>query len=72
MATRKFLDKEVFRSDYYEKIALGKVLGKCYVMFVKDYYKLAPQGFEDKDVWVCESKYLAKNKAFKKMKVSRL
>ena len=40
-------------------------------MFVKDYYKNFPQGFEEKDVWVCESKYLAKNKAFKKMKVIR-
>ena len=59
----------MFKSDYYEKIPLSKILGKCYVMFVKDYYKLAPQGFEDKDVWVCESKYLSKNKAFKKMKV---
>merc|ERR1719431_1042519 len=67
--TRKFLDKEVFKSDSYEKIAFSKVLGKCFVMFVKDYYKNFPQGFEEKDVWVCESKYLAKNKAFKKMKI---
>ena len=65
VATRKFLDKEVFKSDYNEKTALSKVLGKCFVMFVKDYYKSVPQGFEEKDVWVCESKYLAKNKAFK-------
>ena len=63
------MEKEVFKSDNYDKIPLSKILGKCYVMFVKEYYKNAPQGFEDKDVWVCESKYLPKNKAFKKMKV---
>lgn len=35
LATRKFLEKEVFKSDYYNKVAISKVLGKCLVMFVK-------------------------------------
>lgn len=35
LATRKFLEKEVFKSDYYNKIPVNKILGKCVVMFVK-------------------------------------
>lgn len=35
LATRKFLEKEVFKGDYYNKVPISKVLGKCLVMFVK-------------------------------------
>lgn len=35
LATRKFLEKEVFKSDYYNKVSMSKVLGKCVVMSVK-------------------------------------
>lgn len=35
LATRKFLEKEVFKSDYYNKAPISKILGKCVVMFVK-------------------------------------
>uniref|UniRef100_A0A4W2DIY5 Protein polybromo-1 n=1 Tax=Bos indicus x Bos taurus TaxID=30522 RepID=A0A4W2DIY5_BOBOX len=40
LATRKFLEKEVFKSDYYNKVPVSKILGKCVVMFVKEYFKL--------------------------------
>uniref|UniRef100_T1J6Q3 Polybromo-1 n=1 Tax=Strigamia maritima TaxID=126957 RepID=T1J6Q3_STRMM len=69
LANRKFLEKEVFKSDNYNSTLMSQVLGKCYVMFVKDYFKMKPEGFEDKDVFVCESRYSAKAKAFKKIKV---
>lgn len=35
LATRKFLEKEVFKSDYYNKVPFSKILGKCMVLFVK-------------------------------------
>ena len=35
LATRKFLQKEVFKSDFYNKAPISKILGKCVVMFVK-------------------------------------
>ena len=35
LATRKFLEKEVFKSDFYNKAPVNKILGKCVVMFVK-------------------------------------
>ncbi|KAM4613548.1 polybromo 1, like isoform 2-T3 [Polymixia lowei] len=69
LATRKFLEKEVFKSDYYNKAPISKVLGKCMVMFVKDYFKLQPEGYRAEDVYVCESRYAARNKSFKKIKM---
>ena len=35
LATRKFLQQEVFKSDYFNKVLVSKILGKCMVMFVK-------------------------------------
>lgn len=29
------MEKEVFKSDYYNKAPVSKILGKCVVMFVK-------------------------------------
>ncbi|XP_063071885.1 protein polybromo-1 isoform X2 [Engraulis encrasicolus] len=69
LATRKFLEKEVFKSDYYNKVPVSKILGKCVVMFVKEYFKLHPEGFRAEDVFVCESRYSAKAKSFKKIKM---
>ncbi|CAK6974228.1 polybromo 1%2C like isoform X2 [Scomber scombrus] len=69
LATRKFLEKEAFKSDYYNKVSISKVRGKCVVMFVKDYFKLQPEGYRAEDVYVCESRYTARNKSFKKIKI---
>ncbi|XP_071983350.1 protein polybromo-1 isoform X7 [Engystomops pustulosus] len=69
LATRKFLQKEVFKSDYYNKVPVNKILGKCVVMFVKEYFKICPENFRDEDVYVCESRYSAKTKSFKKIKL---
>nr|XP_043879849.1 protein polybromo-1-like isoform X2 [Solea senegalensis] len=68
-ATRKFLEKEVFKGDYYNRASISKVLGKCVVMFVKDYFKMQPEGFRAEDVYICESRYTARNKFFKKIKL---
>ncbi|XP_077995606.1 protein polybromo-1-like [Glandiceps talaboti] len=69
LATRKFLQKEVFKSDYYNSGKVSRVMGKCYVMFVKDYFKTKPEGFAEEDVYACESRYNAKAKCFKKIKI---
>lgn len=50
-------------------IQLNEILGLCAVLFVKDYFKYKPDGFEDKDVYVCESRYSTKSRSFKKIKV---
>ena len=41
-------------------------------MFVKDYFKSKPESFDENDVFVCESRYSAKAKAFKKIKVTEI
>uniref|UniRef100_A0AAQ4NW40 Polybromo 1, like n=1 Tax=Gasterosteus aculeatus aculeatus TaxID=481459 RepID=A0AAQ4NW40_GASAC len=69
LATRKFLEKEVFKSDYYNKVSLSKVLGKCVVLCIKDYFKMKPEGYRAEDVYICESRYAARNKSFKKIKI---
>ncbi|EDO33982.1 predicted protein, partial [Nematostella vectensis] len=69
LATRKFLEKEVFKSDYFAPAKISKVLGKCHVMSVKEYFKQKPEGFHDNDVFVCESRYTNRNKSFKKIKL---
>ena len=35
----------------------------------KEYFKLYPEGFRADDVYVCESRYSAKSKSFKKIKM---
>lgn len=70
LASKRFLEKEVFRSDNINSMPLRQVIGKCCVMFVKDYFKLKPKGFNERDVFVCESKYFTKIKQFKKIKLN--
>ncbi|KAL6428034.1 hypothetical protein ACFW04_008427 [Cataglyphis niger] len=69
VASRKFLDKELFKSDAHVAIPLAKVAGRCCVLSVKDYFRMQPEGFLEKDVYVCESRYSTKARAFKKIKV---
>lgn len=68
VTTRKFLENEIFVSGQHQNIPLDKVLNKCYVMFIKDYIKFKPEGFVEKDVFICESRYNLKSRSFKKIK----
>lgn len=49
------------------QIALIKYFPSCVAL--KEYFKLYPEGFEAEDVYVCESRYSAKSKSFKKIKM---
>ncbi|KAG6449065.1 protein polybromo-1 isoform X3 [Manduca sexta] len=66
--TRKFLQQEVFKTDVYRPVPLDRVVGPCHVMNVKEYFKFRPEGFTDKDVYVCESRYSTKHRWFKKIR----
>ena len=68
IASRKFLDKELFKSDAHIAVPLAKVAGRCCVLSVKDYFRMQPEGFLEKDVYVCESRYSTKVRSFKKIK----
>ncbi|XP_068625426.1 protein polybromo-1 isoform X1 [Battus philenor] len=67
--TRKFLQQEVFKTETHRTVPLDQVIGRCYVMNVKEYFKFRPEGYADKDVYVCESRYNTKHRWFKKIKV---
>ncbi|XP_013138008.1 PREDICTED: protein polybromo-1 [Papilio polytes] len=67
--TRKFLQQEVFKTETHRAVPLDQVIGRCYVMNVKEYFKFRPEGYADKDVYVCESRYSTKYRTFKKIKV---
>ncbi|XP_033210507.1 protein polybromo-1 isoform X3 [Belonocnema kinseyi] len=68
VASRKFLDKELFKSDAHIAVPLAKVAGRCCVLSVKDYFRMVPESFPEKDVYVCESRYSTKARSFKKIK----
>lgn len=68
VTTRKFLEKEIFKSEQHIALPLTQLGEKCHVMSAKDYIKFTPEGFLEKDVYVCESRYSMKLRQFKKIK----
>lgn len=52
--------------------SMVQVIGKCYVLPLVDYIKMAPENVDEKDVFVCESRYNSRSRFFKKIKVSLL
>lgn len=38
-------------------------------LITQEYFKICPENFRDEDVYVCESRYSAKTKSFKKIKL---
>ncbi|XP_065348205.1 protein polybromo-1 isoform X6 [Cloeon dipterum] len=69
LTTRKFLEKEVFKSDVRAAFPMSQVTGMCLVLSVRDYLRLKPESFPEKDVYVCESRYASKARSFKKIKL---
>eukprot|EP00095_Tigriopus_kingsejongensis_P009080 maker-scaffold742_size103727-snap-gene-0.20 protein:Tk09080 transcript:maker-scaffold742_size103727-snap-gene-0.20-mRNA-1 annotation:"protein polybromo-1 isoform x2" len=69
VSSRKFLENEVFRSEVHKSTPLSTIVGRCAVVPVKDYFRSKPENFEDKDVYVCESRYQSRGRSFKKMKI---
>ncbi|XP_037079374.1 protein polybromo-1-like [Pollicipes pollicipes] len=69
LPTRKFLEKEVFKSDQHIGCPLSQIVGKCSVMSVKDYFRMQPEGYAEHDVFVCESRYSSRARSFKKIKL---
>ncbi|XP_059470820.1 protein polybromo-1 [Neocloeon triangulifer] len=69
LTTRKFLEKEVFKSDVRVAIPMNQVIGMCIILSVRDYLRMKPETFPEKDVYVCESRYASKARSFKKIKI---
>ena len=68
--TRTFYEKEVMQGDLHNAVPISKVIGKCFVMAYKDYIKYRPEGFEEKDIFVCEWRYTSRIRNWKKIKPS--
>ncbi|XP_018567021.1 protein polybromo-1 isoform X3 [Anoplophora glabripennis] len=69
LTTRKFLEREVFKSDSHVTVPLEEVKDRCCVVNVKQYFTMRPEGYDEKDVYVCESRYSTRNRSFKKIKI---
>ncbi|RIB06835.1 hypothetical protein C2G38_2007116 [Gigaspora rosea] len=66
--SKKFFQNEVFKTNTFHDHLMQDVLGKCFVLQVKDYVKGRPKGSEDKSVYVCESRYNEGSKVFNRIK----
>ena len=44
VSTRKFLEKEVFKSDTYQRVPLATIKSRCCVLNIRDYLKYKPEG----------------------------
>nr|QYV43163.1 polybromo [Colaphellus bowringi] len=69
LTTRKFLEREVFKSDSHVAVPLEEVKDRCSVVNVKHYFTMRPEGYEEKDIYVCESRYSTRLRSFKKIKI---
>ncbi|KAL3278904.1 hypothetical protein HHI36_016424 [Cryptolaemus montrouzieri] len=69
LTTRKFLEKEVFKSDTHAAIPLEEVKERCCVLSIKQYFTMKPEGYDEKDIYVCESRYSTRARCFKKIKI---
>ncbi|KAG0718393.1 Protein polybromo-1 [Chionoecetes opilio] len=68
LPSRKFFEQEVFKTEQHHAYPVTEVIGKCYILPLVDYVKMAPENVEEKDVFVCESRYNSRNRFFKKIK----
>lgn len=41
----------------------------AFFCLLQDYFKMQPEGYKAEDVYICESRYAARNKSFKKIKI---
>lgn len=64
--------QEVFKTDLNITLPVSQIKGRCAVVSVKDYFRYQPKGFDEKDVYVCESRYSSRCRNFKKIKVSTM
>ncbi|KAJ3090067.1 hypothetical protein HK102_004777 [Quaeritorhiza haematococci] len=67
-ASQKFMENEVFKTNHFEPYYIEEIVGRCYVLFVRDYVRGKPPGFNMADVFVCESRYNEQHKQYAKIK----
>ncbi|KAJ3388704.1 hypothetical protein HDU84_009549 [Entophlyctis sp. JEL0112] len=69
LATSKFMENEVLKTNHLESYDVQDIVGRCWVLFVKDYLKGKPKGADMKYVFPCESRYTFDGKSTSKIKL---
>ncbi|KAJ3037964.1 hypothetical protein HDV00_001167 [Rhizophlyctis rosea] len=67
-ASQRFMEKEVFRTTHLEDYYTADIVGRCYVLHVRDYIRGRPKGAPAEHVYVCESRYDERAKQYAKIK----
>jgi hypothetical protein len=65
------MEKEVLKSNRSYTYTVGDILGRCWVLFAKDYVRGKPKGADMKHVYVCEQRYTDQGKSISKIKTWR-
>ncbi|CAI4231619.1 unnamed protein product [Auanema sp. JU1783] len=68
LSNRRFYENEVFITPFQDMATADRLVGKCMVVFFKTYLSHSIGGYDEKDVYVCESKYFGKPRYFQKLK----
>lgn len=68
LPTRHFYANEVLRTSELASQPLEDVLRKCCIHYIRDYLRLVPVGIDERDHFLCESKYVPKSKTIKLIK----
>ncbi|KAJ3009769.1 UNVERIFIED_CONTAM: hypothetical protein HDU68_002502 [Siphonaria sp. JEL0065] len=70
LASAKFMENEVLKTNRLESYDSQEIVGRCWVLNVKDYLRGKPKGCNDmKDVFACESRYTIEGKSTSKIKL---
>ncbi|KAJ3266147.1 hypothetical protein HDU77_002278 [Chytriomyces hyalinus] len=69
LASSKFMENEVLRTNRIETYPTSDIVGRCWVLFVKDYLRGKPKGADMKHVFACESRYSIEGKSTAKIKL---
>ena len=59
-------EKEVFKTAYEDTHWMDNILGRCVAMPHKDYVSCRLTEIPEKDVFICEAKYIENEKLIKK------
>ncbi|KND01501.1 uncharacterized protein SPPG_03301 [Spizellomyces punctatus DAOM BR117] len=67
-ANTKFMHNEVFKTNHTENYYANEIVGRCWVLYIRDYVRGRPKGASKDDVYVCESRYNEQAKQYSKIK----
>ncbi|KAJ3339229.1 hypothetical protein HDU91_001056, partial [Kappamyces sp. JEL0680] len=67
-ANTKFIEKEVLRTSHFENYSMNELIGRCQVLYVKDYVRGRVRGIPSEHTYVCENRYNMHAKTQTKLK----